>query len=181
MPAPALVAGGGSRLLLAPRRRIHHHPRKDPHMTTNDDMTTPEAMSAVDQARDLLERIQKSREDQPARLTQAREAADEARGWALIEEPWDDQVTVVPTHNGAGGRTGGSLAIPNITAKELFGSRLCFDVLDCGDDDDRVDEVMARYFTMVHGDTGLAFLLFSSALRTMANLVVPRLLEDIER
>jgi hypothetical protein len=155
-------------------------------MTTNETDLTPEQMDeALETARDILRRradeLEQAKAIQPERLAQARDAADEARGWSLLEEPWESQITAVPTYNSDGERTGDALTIPNITAKELFGSRLCFDALDCGDDDDQIDEVFSRYFAMVNGDTGLAFLLFSSALRTIANLVVPQLLDEIEQ
>jgi hypothetical protein len=58
---------------------------------------------------------------------------------------------------------------------------LCFDILDCGDDPDRIDEVLNRLFTTVHGDTGMAFIIVTSALSTIASLVVPQLLEEIEQ
>jgi hypothetical protein len=153
--------------------------------TDHTDMTSEQMDEALESARDILRRrvdeLEHAKAIQPERLAQARNDADEARGWSLLEESWESQITAVPTYDSAGERAGAALTIPNITAKELFGSRLCFDVLDCGDDDDRIDEVMGRYFAMVNGDTGLAFLLFSSALRTVANLVVPQLLEDIEQ
>jgi hypothetical protein len=148
-------------------------------MTTNVDPADTQAV--IDQLQDQIAATKRAREDQPTRLAQARADADEARGWSMLEEPWESQITAVPAYNSDGERTGDALTIPNITAKELFGSRLCFDVLDCGDDDDQIDDVFSRYFAMVNGDTGLAFLLFSSALRTVANLVVPQLLEDIEQ
>jgi hypothetical protein len=151
-------------------------------MTTNETDLTPEQMDEVlDSARAILRRRVAAKAIQPERLAQARDDADEARGWSLIEEPWESQITAVPTYNSDGERTSDALTIPNITAKELFGSRLCFDVLDCGDDDDQIDEVFSRYFAMVNGDTGMAFLLFSSALRTVANLVLPQLLDEIEQ
>jgi hypothetical protein len=153
-------------------------------MTTNDNMTPDQMAAVAETARDILRRrvdaLEHAKATQPERLAQARDDADEARGWSLIEESWESQITAVPAYNSDGERTGNALTIPNITAKELWGSRLCFDVLDCGDDDDQIDEVFARYFSMVNGDTGLAFLLFSSALRTVANLVMPQLLDELE-
>jgi hypothetical protein len=154
-------------------------------MTTNTDDMTPEESdalisSAAEESRRLLAWIKKSREGQPARLAKARADADEARGWSLIEEPWESQITAVPAYNGDGQRTGDALTLPNITAKELWGARLAFDMLDCGDDFDRIEEVQTRYFTMTGGDTGLLFLLAMSALSTLASVVVPQMVEELE-
>ena len=159
-------------------------------MTTNhtDDELVADALDildrrvseAADDARALLEHIEKSRADQPERLAKARADADEARGWALIEEPFDGQVTTIAGHNEYGGERS-LLSLPNMTAKELFGTRLCFDMIDCGDDWDRVDTVLNRYFSMANGDTGILFLLLASALSTVATLIVPQMLEEIEQ
>jgi hypothetical protein len=150
-----------------------------PTPTPFDDPRIEQIETAVELAKDILSRqvdeIERSRDEQPARLAKARSEADEARGWALIEEPFESQVTSIPAHEGTT-----ALAIPNLIAKELWGARLCFDLLDCGDDYDQIDAVMSRLFTTVNGDTGLAFLIAASALSTIANLVVPELLQEIE-
>jgi hypothetical protein len=152
--------------------------------TPEENMSDDDMDRAVETATAILRRrideLDSAKASQPERLAQARGAADEARGWALIEEPWESQITAIPAHNSAGERIGKALTIPNITAKELFGSRLCFDMLDCGDDDDRLDEVLSRYFSALKGDTGTLFLIFASALKTAASLVVPQLLSVIE-
>jgi hypothetical protein len=155
-------------------------------MTTNptNDMTIEELDEIAESARDLLRRrideMEAAKTSQPERLAKARSDAEEARGWALLEEPWDDQVTALPAYNADGERTGAAITLPSITARELWGARLCFDLLDCGDDFDQVDAVIGRAFAMVHGDTGLAMILMSSALSTIATLVVPQLLDEIE-
>lgn len=143
-------------------------------------MDLDELGSLNNQAQRLLDHIQKSRDEQPDRLAKAREEADEARGWALIEEPWESQITALPAHNADGKRTGNALTVPNIVAKELFASRLAFDMLDAGDDYDRLEEVKTRYFTMLGGDTGSLFLLFAAALDTVASLVVPQMIDELE-
>lgn len=145
-------------------------------MTTTGNTDLEDMESAVAEARALIARIEKSRDEQPARLAKARSEADEARGWALIEEPFAEQVTCVASVDGTA-----TLSLPNITAKELWGARLCFDLLDCGDDYDQIDAVMSRLFSTVNGDTGVAFLIASAALSTIAALVVPELLEEIEQ
>lgn len=138
-------------------------------------MTLDEISSVADQARELLNHMRKSRDEQPSKLAAARAAADEARGWSLIEEPFDSRVTTVESVNGTA-----SLSLPSITARELWGARLCFDLLDCGDDYDQIDEVISRLFSTVGGDPGVAMVIMSAALSTIAGLVVPQLLEEIE-
>ncbi|KKF01933.1 hypothetical protein [Mycolicibacterium obuense] len=158
-------------------------------MTTNNNraleevsnMTLDEISDLANEAREALNHIRKSRDEQPARLAKARADADEARGWAIIEEPWESQVTAIPAYNSDGERTGTALTVPNIAAKELFAARLAFDMLDAGDDCDQLEEVKTRYFTMLGGDTGSLFLVCMAALDTIASLVVPQLLEEIEQ
>jgi hypothetical protein len=150
-------------------------------MTITDpiDNLSPEEIATLLSAKDILRRrveeLELSRDEQPARLAKARSEADEARGWALIEEPFENQVKSISSVDGTV-----ALALPNITAKELWGARLAFDLLDCGDDYDQIDTVMNRLFSTVNGDTGMAFLIATSALSTIASLVVPQLLEEIE-
>lgn len=148
------------------------------HMTIED--IERASAAAHDILRRRIQQIEDTKASQPERLAKARAEADEARGWSLIEEPWDDQWGAVPGYT-ADGAISAMMAVPNSTAKELFGTRLLFDTLDCGDDDDAIDAVITRYFAMVHGDPGMAFLLFSSALRTCANLVVPQMLDELEQ
>jgi hypothetical protein len=150
-------------------------------MTITDpiDNLSPDEMATLLSAKDILRRrveeIELSRDEQPARLAKARSEADEARGWALIEEPFENQVKSISSVDGSV-----TLALPNVIAKELWGARLCFDLLDCGDDCGQIDTVMNRLFSTVNGDPGMAFLIATSALSTIASLVVPQLLEEIE-
>jgi hypothetical protein len=137
-------------------------------------------LSAADRMREQIDTMERAKASQPERLAKARSDAEAARGWTLIEEPWDDHVTAVPALSADGQQTGNAVTLPSLTARELWGARLCFDLLDCGDDFDQVDAVIGRMFSMVQGDTGLAMILMSSALSTIATLVVPQLLEEIE-
>lgn len=143
--------------------------------TTDEDFTPDRLLSIADECRAQIDRIEKSRDEQPARLAKARSDADEARGWALIEDPFENHVTSIASVDGST-----TLTLPSITAKELWGARLCFDLLDCGDDFDQIDTVMSRLFSTVNGDTGMAFVVATSALSTIAGLVVPQLLDEIE-
>ncbi|MDO0977179.1 hypothetical protein [Mycolicibacterium frederiksbergense] len=155
-------------------------------MTNTDDLDAISAYSTetLRLAREVIAGIEHAREEQPARLAAARSAADEARGWSLIEEPWHTLITALPTYSSGGERTGDSLSLPSITAKELFGARLAFDMLDAGlddeDDPDRVDNVKTRYFTELQGDTGLLFLVTMAALDTIATLIVPQMVDELE-
>jgi hypothetical protein len=146
----------------------------------NETDLTPEQMDeALESARDILRRrvdeLDHAKAVQPERLAKARSDADEARGWALLEEPLDGQVNSVTSVEGTA-----SLTIPNMVAKELWGARLAFDLLDCGDDFDQIDAVISRLFTAAGGDTGLMMLIMSAALSTTASLIVPQLLDEIE-
>jgi hypothetical protein len=153
-------------------------------MTTNptnptEDTTLEDMDRAVETAQDILRRrirgIEQSRDEQPERLAKARADAEEARGWALIEEPLDGQVKSIASIDGAA-----SLSLPNITARELWGARLAFDLFDCGDDFDQIDAVISRLFSAANGDTGIAMVIMSAALSTTASLIVPQLLDTIE-
>ena len=149
------------------------------------DALAAESDSMLEQARALLAQIEKARKEQPELLAKARAEADEARGWSLIEEPWESLIVALPAYNSEGQRTGNALTLPSITAKELFGARLAFDMLDAGlqDDDDPevIENVKTRYFNQLNGDTGLLFLVCMAALDTIATLVVPQMVEDLEQ
>lgn len=161
-------------------------------MTTNkhtaleevSNMTLDEISSAADQARALLNHIRKSRDEQPALVAKAREEAEEARGWAILEEPWNTLVTALPAYDAEGNRTGNALTLPSITAKELMAARLAFDMLDAGldaeDCPDNIEDVKNRYFTELGGDTGVLFLVCMAALDTIATLVVPQMVDELE-
>lgn len=139
-----------------------------------------DGLAAADRIRAQLAAIEQAREEQPERLAAARTAADEARGWSLIEEPWHTLIAAIPTHDADGRRTGDALTLPSITAKELFGARLAFDMLDAGGDHDQRDAVKNRFFRELKGDTGLLFLVAMAALDTIAGYVVPQMLDDLE-
>lgn len=119
-----------------------------------------EGLALAEQIRARLDEIDCARDAQPERLSKARAEAEEARGWSLIEEPFD--------------------ALPSVTARELLGARLCFDLLDCGDDSDQINEVLARLFTATGGDAGVTMLIMSVALSATAALV-EQLLNEIEQ
>jgi hypothetical protein len=149
------------------------------HHTDPQGMTLEELDEIAESARDLLRRrideMEAAKTSQPERLAKARSDAEEARGWALLEEPLDGQVKSIASIGGTA-----SLSLPNITARELWGARLAFDLVDAGDDFDQIDAVISRLFSAANGDTGIAMVIMSAALSTIASLVVPQLLEEIE-
>lgn len=149
-------------------------------MTTNRtddefDALIAAGLSAADRIREQIDAMERAKASQPERLAKARSDAEEARGWALIEEPFEGQIKTMSSTDGAA-----TLALPNITARELWGARLAFDLLDCGDDFDQIDAVISRLFSAANGDTGITMVIMSAALSTIASLVVPQLLEEIE-
>jgi hypothetical protein len=48
--------------------------------------------------RELIARLERSREEQPARLAQVRKQAEMERKGALATEPWDELFSAVPTY-----------------------------------------------------------------------------------
>ncbi len=135
-----------------------------------------EGLALADQIRARIKEIETARGTQAERLATARAEAEEARGWSLLEELFEDQFTTVTSVDGTA-----SLALSSVTARELLGARLCFDLLDCGDDYDQIDEVISRLFTTTGGDTGLTMVIMAAALSTAAARVVPQLLNEIEQ
>jgi hypothetical protein len=137
----------------------------------------------AEEARQFIAYVEKTRDEQPQRLAQARAEADEAREQSMLIEPWAEQLTALRAHRRDGQPTAEMLILPNMSAKEMFGGRLAFDALDCADDDsgERINDVLTRLFTMVGGDTGQAMLILASALDTIASHVMPTLLDQIEQ
>ena len=137
--------------------------------------------AARDILRDQVDRIEQARASQPARLAAARTEADEAREQSLLIEPWSEQLSALRAHTRDGQPTAQTLPLPNVIAKEMFGARLAFDLLDAGTDDDRRADILSQTFAMCGGDTGQTMLLMSAALDTIAGIVEPQLLDEIEQ
>jgi hypothetical protein len=138
--------------------------------TTDDDYlrATAEALRAH------LAELERSRVSQPDRLAEARAQAEDERIKSLVAEPWSDFITGIPTVDFSA-----MLALPTIDAKEVFGTRLAFDLLGCCADEDQVAETLRECFKMT-GDPGHAFLVYAAALETIANHVMPALLDTYE-
>lgn len=148
----------------------------DDPFSKDSDQIVADGLAAVERMREHIKHIEAEKAAQPIHLAEARSAAEEARGWALIEEPFGDQIKTMTSTDGAA-----SLALPNVLAKELWGARLAFDVLDAGDDCDEIDATIARLFSAANGDTGVTMTVMAAALSTIASLVVPQLLDEIEQ
>jgi hypothetical protein len=97
------------------------------------------------------------------------------RKGALAAEPWHELWTALPGYSSDGELTG-MLAVPSIEGKQLFGTRLAFDLLGCCDDEDQVAATLDDYFSMVKEPDHL-FLIAFAALDVIANHVVPQMLD----
>jgi hypothetical protein len=140
-----------------------------------------DGLAAVEALRAHTAAIDQARDSQPERLRAARAAADAAREQCLADpdEHWLTQVRAIPTYTADGELAGGSLDVPTLVAKGVFGTRLAFDVLAHAGDSDAVDAIMDRYFAMTR-DPGSMFLLCAEALKTIAVDIAPQLLGLIE-
>ncbi|MHA7663732.1 hypothetical protein [Mycolicibacterium sp. HS_4_1] len=136
------------------------------------------ATTFAEQARWAVEQLERSRQQQPAHLANARASAAEARTIGLTAEPWWELWSAMPTHR-PGGEINGMLALPTPNAKELFGARLAFDLLGCCANEHEVHEVLMSCLRMV-GDPNHMMLVCAAALKTIANHVVPQMLDDLE-
>jgi hypothetical protein len=152
-------------------------------------MTIRDAQADADQAETFrpeaerfLADLQQAQAEQPARLAAARQHTQEARTKALAEgESWADQLRAFPTYDAPSGELTGMISMPSIYLKEAYGARLAFEILDVGDDEGRVDDVLNRFFTMLDGNAEHLLLVFSAALITISTQIVPSLLETVEQ
>jgi hypothetical protein len=148
--------------------------------TTDDGNDDLRALSATAESlRARLADMERARTTQPQRLAEIRTQADDERIKALVAEPWSDVLTAVPTVNRDGDPTG-MLPMPTMVGKEVFGTRLAFDLLSHSGDEDRVSEVMNDCFAMIK-EPGHMFLVCAAALETIVSHVMPTLLEKYEK
>lgn len=145
-------------------------------MTTEDsiDRALVEAHKVLAAGESRRRAQEERRRTQPERLAQARAEADDERVKALAAEPWADIVIGIPTVDLCG-----LLTMPTIDGKELFGTRLAFDLLACCADEEQVAEKLVEYYSMT-GDPAHMFLVCAAALEIIANHVVPTLLDNYE-
>jgi hypothetical protein len=145
---------------------------------TDEDLSMDLIAHAAEHARQWLQHKQQSQDEQPTRLAQARTQAETERKGALAAEPWDELLSALPTY-GPDGEMTGMMALPGIDDKELFGTRLAFDLLGCCDGEEQVADTLIKYRRMVK-DPAHVFLVAVAALEVIANYVVPELLGVIE-
>jgi hypothetical protein len=145
---------------------------------TDQDLSMDDVASITEALREKIDRIERSRDEQPIQIAQARAEAETARKNAIAAEPWDDLWSALPGYSPEGQLTG-MLALPSIDAKELFGTRLAFDLLGCCDDEDQVADTLNKYYAMLK-DPGHLFLVAFAALKVIANHVTPEMLRVIE-
>lgn len=142
---------------------------------TTDDPTPQDRVAAI---HELIARIERSRDEQPVRLAEMREQAEAERKRALADEPWDEMWGALPGYN-RDGEVIGMMALPSINGKELFGTRLAFDLLGCCDDEDQVIQTLGKYYAMIK-DPSHTFLVAFAALDTIVNHIIPEMLRIIE-
>jgi hypothetical protein len=123
--------------------------------------------------------IESARASQPERLKEMRTRAEIARDKAWRDEPWDSLWSALPGIDRETGELSGMLALPSIDAKELFGTRLAFDLAAYAGDEASVDGIVDWYFSAVKS-TDHMFLIGMSALKALALYVLPILLEIAE-
>lgn len=131
---------------------------------------------AVTQA---LAMIEEAKRTQSERLARARSRAEDERIKALTAEPWLDCLSTVPAVDMCSGEYSGVVSMPTVAAKELFGTRLAFDLLGCCGDEDQVAAKLREFRKMVV-DPQQLFLVCAAALDTIATDVFPTLLDRYE-
>lgn len=150
------------------------------HMTDDEfNAVVAEASASLDRTRALIAAIDQARDSQPERLSAARLLAAHAREETLADEPWSEMWTAHPMTDMAGELTG-MMALPNIDGKELWGTRVAFDFLDAAGDQELVEATLDRYFSALDGNIEHLFFIFSSALCTIAEHVMPAILDKLE-
>lgn len=149
----------------------------------NDDQLIESARDILanrgDALRAMIDRIEAAKASQPERLQQMRDRTESARDASSQEEPWDDLWSALPSIDSQTGDLAGMFALPSITAKELFGTRLAFDLAAYAGDEASIDDAVNWYFSAVKSTDHL-FLIAMSALKAMALHVLPILLEIAE-
>ena len=137
---------------------------------------TQDGVFAVKQA---LAAIEEAKRTQSERLARARSRADDERIKALVAEPGGDCLRIYLAANiGVVGHSG-MVSMLVVAGKELFGTRLAFDLLGCCGDEEQVAAKLREFRTMV-ADPGHMFLVFAAAIETIATDVVPALLDRYE-
>ncbi|WP_064066859.1 hypothetical protein, partial [Prescottella equi] len=133
----------------------------------------------IEQLQQYIAEIEAAMTSQADRLFDMRAKSLIARYEMLHVEPWAEVVKAVPGYS-ADGEMSGLLGIPSITAKEMFGTRLAFDLASNAGDEQGIRDTLNEYLDIV-GDPENMMLVSTAALSTMATLVLPTLLEIVEQ
>ncbi|UGQ52928.1 hypothetical protein LRL17_04115 [Rhodococcus qingshengii] len=132
----------------------------------------------VEQLRSVIQRIEESRASQPERIFDLRTKIIIARDEALQAEPWSSFVTDIPAFT-RDGEPAGSMGVPTITAKEMFGTRLALEIAAEAGNEDDVQDTLSEYFSMIR-EPDQMMLVAMAALSTMGTMVLPALFEVAE-
>jgi hypothetical protein len=144
--------------------------------TGNEELIT----STLDLLRRQIEETDRARGLQSELLGKVRGDAETARQEALATEPWADCWSALPMTDAGTGELTGMMSLPTVDGKELWGARAAFDFLDAGEDREAVQGVLSRYFSALDGNVEHLFFVFSAALCTIAEHVVPAMLDKLE-
>lgn len=143
-------------------------------MTSNDQTADQIIESGVTEARKLLENLERSRNDQPAKLADMRARADAERAKARADEPWLDTVEALPTYSD--GDLTGMMGLPSLDGKAIWGARLAFDLVSR---EAPAKAVIAEYFSDIR-DLDHLMVVLAEACTTLAECIVAPLLEVAE-
>ena len=142
-------------------------------------MTESHDHLGADELRRFVADSRRAQQSQPERLAEARARAEAEKRKALAAEPWSEVMTGVPTVD-TGGELTGMLSMPTIEGKELFGTRLAFELLGCCADEERVVKTLGECFKMTRDPRHAMFVAFA-ALETIATEVFPAVLDILEQ
>ncbi|MFI8660127.1 hypothetical protein ACIGKR_09060 [Rhodococcus qingshengii] len=133
---------------------------------------------SIEQLRQHVAKIEKARESQPERIFDLRTQIIIERDKAQQDEPWSSFVTDIPAYT-RDGYEAGSMGIPNLEAKEMFGMRLALELsAEAGDEDD-VRDTINDYFSMIR-EPDQMMLIAMSALSHLGTMILPAMFKVIE-
>lgn len=140
------------------------------------------AQARINAGRARIKAIEEAEASQPGLLAQARKRARAAREECLADpdNSWQAGIKAVPTVDPATGQMTGMLGLPDLFKNELWGARLAFDLLSVAGDEDAVEDLLPKYLLWIK-DPAHAWLVAAAALSTIAQFVVPTMLDQIER
>lgn len=133
---------------------------------------------SVGQLQMMISQIEQARDSQPERIFDLRTKIIIARDEALQAEPWSSFVTDIPAFT-RDGEPAGSMGVPTIAAKEMFGTRLALEIAAEAGDEGDVQDTINEYFSMIR-EPDQMMLVAMAALSAMGTMVLPALFEVAE-